>query len=115
VSIRSIIRKAGTRADIVYLDTESGDGGQLTRTWKTRYANVPVRFNAITGLSAHEQFFYDRFKVFAGFRCYLEHKPGILTTDRLHFGTRKFHIVYITDTDELKRLLTLYLQEITDD
>ena len=113
MSIKSMIRKAGTRVDVKYFDTTTRDGGQLQRMWKMRYRRVPIRLNALS--REEEKIIYDRHKVVAKFKGYLETRSDILTTDRITFNSRIFNIVLITDTDELGRLQTLYLEEKTND
>ena len=113
MSIKSMIRGARTRADVKYLDTTTRDGGQLQRMWKIRHRRVPVRLNALS--REEEKVIYDRHKKIAKFKCYLVTLNDILTTDRIMLNNRTFNIVLITDTDELGRLQTLYLEEKTND
>ena len=113
MSIKSMIRGARTRADVKYLDTTTRDGGQLQKMWKIRHRRVPIRLNALS--IEEEKVIYDRHKVVAKFKGYLETKSDILTTDRIILNSRIFNIVLITDTDELGRLQTLYLEEKTND
>lgn len=113
MSIASMIRKANTRADFKYLDPVVRDGGQLSRVWKPRHRRVPVRLNALS--HEEEKVIYDRHKVIAKFKCYLETLADIATTDRVFINSRVFNIVLATDTDELGKLQTLYLEEKTND
>lgn len=118
MSIDSIIRKAGTVADIKYLSTSTGAGGKLTKTWIARHSSVPCRLNALR--PEDEQLAYDREKVSPRFAMYIRITDAIasdppITRDRISFDSRDFDIKKIDNWDEQDKYYRIILEEITDD
>lgn len=114
MSLKTIIRKSGTKGDIRYLDEGTvGAGGQLTKVWKMRHHNVPGRLAALT--RRLEILYFDRQKVFADLVWMMRYKSEISTRDRLYVKGKTFLVKHIANWDEQDRYLLLAVTEMTND
>ena len=109
MSVKSIIKKAGTKCTIKYQDDSLGTGGQLTKEWKVRYANVPCRINEPA--IKKELLYYDKAKVFAQMIFYILAKTDIKQTDRIYFNDRIFNIKKLDNWDEQNLYQRISVQE----
>jgi SPP1 family predicted phage head-tail adaptor len=90
-------------------DTTDDQGG-YTNTWATLLRRVKCRFNA---LSSNEMaILYDKQKIIADFKVYLEYQSTIKEGDRILFGTRTFDIKLVNDWDEVNKYQRLYVAEV---
>jgi len=111
MSYRSMVRGARTKVDIRYESTTLGAGGQLVSTaWPMRYHNVPGRLQPLR--STPEFLKFDKQTVYPDYELYIEYRPGILTTDRVHYGERVFLILKVDNWDEQGRHLRIAMTEM---
>lgn len=109
MSIKSMIRKAGTTCTFTTLTEVVGDGGKLTKTWAPLYSNVPCRVTAL--LQKKEIMYYDAPNVFADYVFYILYKTGISEKLRIVFKARTFYIEKVDDFDEMKTFLRISAKE----
>lgn len=115
MSLKSIILSAKTRGDIKYHSKVVGAGSQLTKTWKIRHNNVPLRLNAISSSGADkEMLYYDAAKVFADFVMYCPFREGVSNHDRVYIGSRIFNVKKVDDWDLQGLYLKIALLEETN-
>ena len=107
-----MIRKARTRCNILYLDSEKGDGGQLTKTWKIRHANVPFRINV--NPRPWELLYYDTQKVFTQKVGYLLYKTGVMARDRITCAGKTYDVKKVDNWDEQNLYQKIGLEEVTN-
>ena len=81
-----------------------------TKTWTTVFANVPCR---IQPLSARERLEFDRPQEAISHRMYHAGALAVTAGDRVMFGTRTFNVVGVRNIDELNRLTTIDLLELS--
>ncbi|MBA7611604.1 hypothetical protein ES703_18832 [subsurface metagenome] len=115
MSLRKIIRRARTKCNILYLDSEKGAGGQLTKVWKIRYSCQPIRLN--TSPAAWQLMYYDKFTVRYHVLGYMLFKPDVTIDDRLQLTTpnrKLYDIKKVINVDEQNRFLKLGLEEVTN-
>ncbi len=110
MSLKTMIRKAGTKCDIKYVSSSIGTGAKLTKTWIVRYHRIPCRLNA--KISEAEILFYQKASVFPDFIMYIMYKSGILTTDKVIFDSRTLDIKKVDNWYEKGKYLKIALVEI---
>ena len=110
MSIRDMIKNAGTRCTIKFSTEWTGDGGQLELKWLTRYWNIPCRFNAVK--KPAEILYYDKPTTLALYEMYIMYVPNVDMADIVYLGERVFEIKKIDNWDEQSLYLRLLLEEL---
>lgn len=110
MSIRDMIKNAGTRCTIKFATEWVGAGGQLELQWLTRYWNIPCRFNAVK--KPPERMYYDKPTTLAIYELYIMYVSNVDMADMVHFDGREFEIKKIDNWDEMNLYLRLELEEL---
>ena len=110
MSLKKIIKKAKIRCNILYLDSVKGAGGQLTKEWRIRHENVPIRLNVTP--RPWQMLYYDTQKVFAQTIGYLLYKTGITIRDRITCGGKTYDVKKVDNWDEQNLYQRIGLQEV---
>lgn len=102
-----MIRKGGMFGTIKYQESTVGSGAQLTKVWKIRHKNVPVR---VTMFPKKKEFLlYGGQSIMAEGMIRLETLSDIENRDIIEVEGTEYQIKYIKDWSEQERIQTIYV------